>query len=153
MTARIILFVISLLPWISLFFVSKKTIKRYMPVTIFTSFLMTIIFQIAYTYKWWVIYEYIVPWGYMIDVSFAYGVFAVGTFWIFILTSHNLKLYLIVNLIMDVVMCYITLPFLNKMGIAEYKNISPWQYLLVIYGLSLMIFVYHNWQKQIFSAD
>lgn len=51
-----------------------------MPVTIFTSLLMTIIFQIAYTYKWWTIQEQIVPWGFMIDVSFAYGIFTVGTF-------------------------------------------------------------------------
>jgi hypothetical protein len=56
---KIILFVTFLLPWLSLFFASKETIKTYMPVTIFTSLLMTIIFQIAYTYEWWVIYQYI----------------------------------------------------------------------------------------------
>ncbi|MCY8231749.1 hypothetical protein [Priestia endophytica] len=153
MTARIILFIVFFLPWLTLFFASSKTIKRFMPVTIFTCLLMTIIFQIAYTYKWWVIHKYIVPWGYMIDVSFAYGIFAVGTFWIFRLTSHNFLLYTVVNVIMDILMSFIALPLLHVLGIAEYRSIGPWQYFLVIYGLSFVIYFYHKWQKKIFSTD
>jgi hypothetical protein len=93
MNAKVILFIAFLFPRLSLFFISSKTIKRFMPVTIFTCLLMTIIFEIAYTYKWWVIHQYIVPWGYMIDVSFGYGIFTVGTFWIFRLASHKFVLY------------------------------------------------------------
>ncbi|MFD2923736.1 hypothetical protein [Halobacillus naozhouensis] len=153
MITNILLNISLFLPWVTLFFASKQTIKRYMPVTIFTSFLMTIIFQIAYTYKWWFIHEYIVPWGYMIDVSFAYGIFAVGTFWIFRLTSHNFLLYTVVNLVLDGIMCFIALPTLEKLGISEYNHISPWQYLLVTYGLSFVIYFYHKWQEKIFIKD
>lgn len=140
-----------LLPWFTLFFATSDSRKKYMPVTIFTSLLMTIIFQIAYTYKWWVIHEQIVPWGYMIDVGFAYGVFAVGTFWIFKLTSHKFILFVIVNLIMDALMAYLVLPLLGKLEIAEYKNISPTHYLVVIFTLSFIIYGYHKWQEKIFK--
>lgn len=153
MAIRIILFIIFLLPWLTLFFASSKTIRRFMPVTIFTCLLMTIIFQIAYTYKWWVIHKYIVPWGYMSDVSFIYGIFSVGTFWIFLLTFHKFLWYTVVNLIMDVVMSFIVLPSLSLLDIAEYKNISPWQYFLVTYGLSFVIYFYHKWQEKFFSED
>lgn len=81
MGIRMLLYLLLFLPWITLGLANKQTIKRYMPVTIFSSFLMTILFQVAYQYDWWTIHKYIVPWEYMIDVSFAYGVFAVGTFW------------------------------------------------------------------------
>ncbi|BCB03592.1 hypothetical protein [Bacillus sp. KH172YL63] len=150
MHVKLILFIAFLLPWFSLFFASSKTIKRFMPVTILTCLLMTVIFQIAYTYKWWIIHEYIVPWGYMIDVSFAYGIFAVGTFWIFRFTSHKFLVYTVVNFIMDVFMSFAALPLLSLLGIAEYHSISPWQYLLVIYGLSFVIYGYHKWQETIF---
>jgi len=150
---KIILFAALILPWFTLLFTNPRTRKKYMPVTIFTSLLMTIIFQIAYTYKWWIIYEQIVPWGYMIDVSFAYGIFSVGTFWIFKWTSHKFMLYTIVNLIMDVIMAFITLPILSVLGIATYKNISPWQYFLVMFGLSFVIYGYQKWQQKIYNSD
>ncbi|KMJ55429.1 hypothetical protein AB685_27265 [Bacillus sp. LL01] len=150
---KIILFVTFLLPWLSLLFASKETIKTYMPVTIFTSLLMTIIFQIAYTYEWWVIYQYIVPWGYMSDVSFTYGIFAIGTFWIYVFTSHKFPLYVGVNLVTDAAMAFGVLPLLGVMGIAEYKNILPGQYFLVIFALSFVIYVYHKWQKGIFTTE
>lgn len=150
---KLLLIVGLLLPWTSLLLAKKDTIRRFMPVTIFTSFMMTIIFQIAYTYEWWVIHEYIVPWGYMIDVTFAYGIYATGTFWIFRLTSHRFFLYAATNLIMDTFMCFVGLPLLGVLGIATYKNITPWEYLLVTYGLSLVIYVYHKWQQKIFISE
>lgn len=84
MTAKVILYISLFLPWFTLLFAKKQRIKKYIPVIILTCLLMTIIFQIAYQYNWWVIHTYIVPWGYMIDVSFAYGLFPVGTFGFFI---------------------------------------------------------------------
>lgn len=153
MINKIILFVALILPWLTLFFTNSRTRKEYMPVTIFTSLLMTIIFQIAYTYNWWIIYEQIVPWGYMIDVSFTYGIFLIGTFWIFRWTSHKFMLYAIVNLIMDAIMAFIALPTLSVLGISTYKNISSWQYFLVMFGLSFVIYGYHKWQQGIYNSD
>ncbi|MFD2761625.1 hypothetical protein ACFSUO_11745 [Lentibacillus juripiscarius] len=153
MINKIIMFAILILPWFTWFFTSPETRKKYMPVTIFTSLLMTIIFQIAYTYKWWIIHEQIVPWGYMIDVSFVYGIFSVGTFWIFRLTSHKFILYTAVNLIMDAFMAFVTLPLLGVLGIATYENMSPWQYFLVMFGLSFVIYGYHKWQQKIYKSD
>ncbi|GGJ77858.1 hypothetical protein [Virgibacillus salexigens] len=153
MTDKIILFAALVLPWFTLPLTSSQKRKKYMPVTIFTSLLMTIIFQIAYTYKWWIIHEQIVPWGYMIDVSFAYGIFAVGTFWIFRFTSHKFLLYIVVNLMLDAFMAYITLPLLGILGVATYKNISPWQYFLVMFGLSFIIYIYHKWQQKKYITD
>ncbi|MBP1914483.1 hypothetical protein [Lederbergia galactosidilytica] len=150
---HIIMLATLILPWFTLFFSNPEERKRYMPVTIFTSLLMTIIFQIAYTYEWWILHKQIVPWGYMIDVSFAYGIFAVGTFWIFKFTSQKFPLYAALNLITDAFMAFIVLPLLNVLGIATYKNILPWQYFLVIFVLSFIIYIYHKWQQRIYKSD
>jgi hypothetical protein len=89
----------------------------------------------------------------MIDTSIAYGAFAVGTFWIFRFTYHRFSLFILINFIMDVIMCFAALPLLNVLGIAEYKNIAPWQYLLVIFGISFIIYFYHKWQEKAFSPS
>jgi hypothetical protein len=146
-----ILWIILVLPWFSLFFVHRKTIKRFMPVTIFSCFLMSIIFQIAYHYEWWTIHISIVPWGYITDVSFAYGIFAMGTFWVFRLTSHRILLFLLANIIMDFLLSYVVIKsFLLKFGVAEFKNISPFQYFLITVFISLILYAYHKWQEKIF---
>ncbi|WP_174734312.1 hypothetical protein [Mesobacillus harenae] len=150
MSLKVIQFIVFLLPWASLFFTSQKVIRRFMPVTILTAFLMTIIFLFAYSYEWWVIEKYIIPWGNIIDVSFAYGLFGVGTFWIFRFTYDKFLLYAFVNLLMDAFMCFVGLPLLGKLGIAHYKNLEPWQYFLIIYTLSFVIYAYHKWQEKIF---
>ncbi|WP_166244342.1 hypothetical protein [Paenibacillus turpanensis] len=151
MINQIILYVLLFGPWISLFWAKKGSVRRYMPVTIFTSFLMTIVFQIAYTYDWWTIHSYIVPWGYMIDVSFAYGLFAVGTFWVFYFTSQRFWLYSLTNLALDSFFCFVGFPGLQYFGIASLNNITTWQYLIVIYAVSMIIYVYHRWQSKIFT--
>ncbi|MCM3031242.1 MULTISPECIES: hypothetical protein [unclassified Niallia] len=153
MTAKMILYISLLLPWFSLLFANKKRIKKYIPVIILTVFLMTIIFQIAFHYKWWIIHTYIVPWGYMIDVSFAYGLFPVGTFWIFYFTSSRFIIFTITNIIMDTLMAFAVLPGLSKLHIAEYKGIAPWQYFLIMYGLSFIIYGYYVWQQRIYKED
>lgn len=150
---EIFMYAALILPWFTLFFSNPEERKKYMPVTIFTSLLMTIIFQIAYTYEWWILHKQIVPWGYMIDVSFVYGIFAVGTFWIFRFTSHKFSIFILLNLIMDAFMAFIALPLLSVLRIATYKNIDPWQYFLVIFALSFIIYIYHKWQQKIFITD
>lgn len=147
---KILLIATFVIPWLTLFFSNKSTVKRYMPVTIFTSLLMTIIFEIAYQYKWWIIHEYLVPWGYMIDIGFAYGIFAIGTFWIFVLASHKFWIYFLANLGMDLFMAFAGMKLLDVFGVATLKNIEAWQYFLVMFGISLVIYGYHLWQRKIF---
>lgn len=151
MLIKLLLLLALILPWLTVVFLNKNLVRRYMPVTIFTCLLMTIVFQIAYNYKWWTIDSYIVPWGYMIDISFAYGIFAVGTFWIFVLASNNFRIFLIVNLIMDAFLCFVVLGLLERLGVTTLVNIHKWQYFIVTFILSLIIYVYHLWQEKIFS--
>lgn len=154
MGIKTLLWILLLLPWVTTFFLEKNTVKRYMPVTIFTCLLMTIIFQIAYTFKWWTIYQFIVPWGYMIDVSFSYGIFAVGTLWIFRLTSHKFWLYVVTNAIVDAIFAFGVLAMmLPGLGIGAYNRIQPWQYFLVIFALSFVIYGFHMWQKGVFKGS
>lgn len=139
------------IPWLTLFFMENY--KRYVPVAIFTSLIMTIVFEIAYTYKWWIIHEHILPWGYITDVSFAYGLFAVGTIWIFYLTFHKFWIYVLTNLSFDILMAYVGLNILQILGVATIKNITEWQYFLVMFFVSFIIYGYQLWHEKIFVQN
>ncbi|MBB3110736.1 hypothetical protein FHS18_002803 [Paenibacillus phyllosphaerae] len=140
------LWLLFLLPWVSLFLARRGSIKRYMPVVVFTCFVMTIIFMIAYRYQWWEIHEYIVPWGNQIDISFAYGIFAVGTFWIFYFTAERFWIYCLANIATDALFSFAIFPLLARTGVATLHNIKAWQYYFVILGVSLLIYGYYRWQ-------
>ncbi|MEB4793203.1 hypothetical protein P5G65_04795 [Paenibacillus chondroitinus] len=111
---------------------------------------MTIIFEIAYTYKWWTIHERIVPWGYIIDVSFVYGLFAVGTVWIFYLTFRKFWIYVLTNLVIDAFFSFLGLHWLVEgMGVATI-HIAKWIIFVLFFSLSFVIYGYQVWQEKVF---
>lgn len=138
-----------IIPWLSLFFIDKHSIKRYMPVAIFVSLLLTILYEIAYTYKWWLLKQYIVPWGYITNISFVYGAFLVGTIWIFRFTYHNFWLYSITNIIVDALFAFGLLQLTEKLGIDQFINLPKYGAYLIMLALSLVIYVYQKWQEEI----
>jgi hypothetical protein len=140
-------------PWLTLFFLKTDSIKRYMPVAVFVSLLLTIIYEIAYTYNWWELKEYIVPWGYITNVSFVYGTFLVGTIWIFHFTYLNFKLYMITNIIVDAIFSFGLLQFTGWLGIDEFINLPKWGAYLIMLSLALIIYMYQRWQEGIFKRN
>lgn len=149
---QILLWLGFILPWFSLVLLKKEDIKRYMPVTILTSLIMTIIFEIAYTYDWWIIHQTIMPWGYITNVVFNYGIFAVGTLWIFYLTSHHFLIYMLTNFVINVLFAFIGIRWIVEgLGIATF-NLESWQWFGIAILVSLIIYGYHRWQEKVFVS-
>jgi ABC-type Fe3+-siderophore transport system permease subunit len=72
MLNKIVLWVVLIAPWFTLFFLKKEEIKRYMPAAIFASFLMIIYNIFAYNQAHWEIKVSIIPW---LDPLFVPGIF------------------------------------------------------------------------------
>ncbi|MFD1039243.1 hypothetical protein ACFQ3N_12695 [Virgibacillus byunsanensis] len=153
MLNEILLWMSLIAPWLSLFLMKTGAIKRFMPVAIFVTLLLMIIYEIAYTYDWWKLKEYILPWGYITHGSFAYGLFLVGTIWIFYFTYHNFKIYMITNIIIDAMFAFVFLPLTNWLGINELIKISNWGVYLIMLTLAVIIYLYQRWQEGIFKED
>lgn len=121
-----------------------------MPVTILTSLIITIICEMAYTYEWWAIHQQILPWGYITHTAFAYGIFAVGTLWIFYLTSHNFWVYMLTNLAVNSLFAFIGIHWIVEgLGIATFKNLEYWQWFIIAIFISLIIYGYQRWQEKV----
>jgi hypothetical protein len=139
-------------PWLTLFFMPKEAIKRYMSVTVFVSLLVTILCEAAYHYKWWEITEYITPWGYITNASFVYGTFFVGTIWIFHLTYRSFWLYLATNLAIDALFAFGLSPFIEG-RFFRYISFNSFLSFLVMAVLAVLIFGYQKWQEGIFKEQ
>ncbi|MEI3607350.1 hypothetical protein SPD48_16845 [Pseudogracilibacillus sp. SE30717A] len=151
MFIKVLLWMVLILPWLSLFFMKKSDIKRYMPVTILTALLTTILFEIAYTYGWWTLHIDIMPWGYITNTSFTYGGYAIATLWIFYFTSHNFWLFMLTELIVNAFWAFIGLHWIidKFMGVATFQ-IKNWQWFLIEIVVVLILYAYHHWQRKIF---
>lgn len=123
-----------------------------MPVAVFVSLLVTILFEAAHSLKWWVMIDQIVPWGYITNVSFVYGIFIIGRIWIFHFTFRNFWIYLVTNVIIDGLFAFVLNNFFEG-RIYRLVNFNELQVFLLMVGLSLTIFVYQRWQEQIFQRN
>ncbi|KQX62961.1 hypothetical protein ASD40_29465 [Paenibacillus sp. Root444D2] len=136
------------LPWLSLFLMKKKSIYRYMPVCIFSVLLVTIVYEIGYTYKLWILKDAIVPWGYVTNTAFAYGIFLVGTLWVFHFTFGRFWLYVVANLLLDAFYAFVFHRIEEKLGIADLVSVKHYHILLIMVGLSLILYPYQLWQER-----
>jgi len=125
----------------------KESIKRYIATTIFTSMLVTIVYEIAYVYKWWTLLVPIVPWGNITNVSYAYGTFFIGTLWIFHFTYRKFWLYILTNIVVDGADAFLIRPLMQSRNIIHYTNISKLNLFFVMITLALIAYVFQRWYE------
>lgn len=140
-----------IVPWLTLFFMKKEGIKRYMPIAIFSALMVTITYEIAFRYKWWIILESIVPWGYVTNVSYAYGAFFIGTMWIFYFTFKKFWLYLITNIIVDGIDAFFITSLIEGRKIIHYVNISKLNIFILMVAQSFILYAYQVWHEKTFK--
>ena len=148
--SKIVLWAILVVPWLTLFFLKKEQVKRFMPVGILASFLMVLYNLVAYNEKHWIIKVHILPWLKPSFEAFVLGGFLVTTIWVFHFTYQRFWIYLITNIVLDFMFAVFPLPNLlqNKLGIYQLVNITPWARFLIFVILSIC---YQKWQEEIFK--
>ncbi|NEW07000.1 hypothetical protein GK047_13395 [Paenibacillus sp. SYP-B3998] len=132
----------------------KKTmIKRYMPVTILAALLVTILDEIGYSLHWFEITVSIIPWGYITNISFVYGIFAVGTMWIFRFTFGKFWFYFLTNLLIDAILIFPLGRWFERINFYKPVYLEKWQLLLITTAMALILYVYQLWQESIFKTS
>jgi len=149
MSNQLILWLMLIVPWLTLFFLKKEGIKRYISVTIFTALLVTIVSEMAYTYKWTEIMVKIVPWGHITNVSLAYGSFFITTIWVFYLTFEKFWLYLVTNIVIDGLGAFLITYILELRKISQLVNLSKLSLFLIMVTLSLIAYGFQVWYQKL----
>ncbi|WP_099157193.1 hypothetical protein [Virgibacillus ndiopensis] len=139
---RISLIIVS---WSSLFFLPKKVITKYLPVSIFTSALVLITCALSLKYKFWVVKGNLAT-KIFNDLSFVYGPFFVGTIWIFHFTFSKFTRYLLLNAAMNASFAIPLTKLFQKFKVYKLKNVkavhlflSYMSFAIIIYGYQYLV--------------
>ena len=144
MSTSVIMWSMFFIPWLSLFFMKKEEVKRWMPVAIFAVVLTTIIHDVGTTLGFWATRESIFPFHQMIP--YYYGAMPVLTIWIFKFTYGRFGIYFVTNTILDIGFNFFLLNyFLPSRGVFDF-NIEPFLSLPITLMHAVVIYGYQMWQ-------
>lgn len=126
-------------PWLSLPFMGRRSIKRFLPASLFISLIVTFEDVIAKKRRWWWWYESFHPKLSGI-VPFVWGPFIVGSLWILKLTFGKFIKYIILNLIIDTMFIYFLVDWLRRLGFASLVRMKKYQLSLLFFFKSLLLY-------------
>ncbi|MED1607816.1 hypothetical protein P4U90_21085 [Cytobacillus kochii] len=142
--------------WGTMFFIPGKSIKRFLPVTLFCSCILLIETLFSFVFKWWrvkggkkyMLYD---------SIAFILGPLFTINIWVFHLTYGKFFRYVSLNLIIDLLFAYPFNAFFQKIG--HYKLykftsfslfISAFAYALINYGFQVL---YERYPKEYIKMD
>ncbi len=134
-----------IISWLSVIFLKKEDLKRYMPVALFGALLSTIIIEAGTTLNWWSTKETVFP---LINMPiFIYGSFLVGILWIFKFSYKRFWLFLATNACIDLILIIPLDNWFVRRGILELNNITPLQMLFLSIVHATLLYSYQLWQE------
>lgn len=147
--AQVIMWFLLIGPWFLFLFFDIERVKRFFPVGLFAALILTIVFQIAERFSWWIIKENLL---FLTNITpFVYGAFLVGTVLIFYLSYPSFKLYMIFNILFDLFQAFIMHPFFVWHGIYEEGKMNSIRLFLLMLSIAVIIFFYQKWQDTAFK--
>ncbi|VBB06488.1 Hypothetical protein LUCI_1721 [Lucifera butyrica] len=148
MSNQVILWSMLLTPFLTLFFMKKEDVKRYMPVGLFSAVTSAIIGDVGVTLGFWVHRETAYPLHSL--MPFDIGLNLVLTMWVFIFTYRRFWMYMITNAILDIGFDFFLFQYyFPSRDIFNLVGISPFQSYLITLGHALVIYGYQMWQEGI----
>jgi len=138
-----------IVPWLSLLFMPKEDIKRWMPAALFIMATNTIIMDVGFTVQMWEMRETVFP--FHDQLPMAYGGLPIATMWILKFTYGRFWLYALVELILSFVFAYIVQPWMSSRGIWVWINATSLKLLLTAIPHFISIYLYQMWQEGIFT--
>jgi hypothetical protein len=130
----------SILAWLTVYFMPKKSVKKYIPVTIFTTLITVTVTFIGNQYDFWGVKGSSKKrmWNLLSILSY----FSLGCLWIFHLTFGKFMLYIFVNLLNNLVYTIGIIPLLEKLNFIKYVKFTRIHHFLVTMFYTLLIYGY-----------
>ncbi|MGC5324236.1 hypothetical protein [Brevibacillus sp. SYSU BS000544] len=145
--ATLILWLMLILSWLSLLFINKHSLKRFMPVAIFSTLLVTVIFEMGYAFNWWTLLVKFTPWQHFISTPLVFGGFLAGTIWIFHFTyDKSFWMYLLTNVVVDAFYAFGILNLYIYFGLYRLDRMGNWGIFMLMLFLTFVIYAYQKWQ-------
>jgi hypothetical protein len=144
MSNQAILWSMAIVPWFTIFFMKKEDIKRFMPIAFLTIVCTGFVIEAGNTLNLWKVRETIYPLNQ--TVSYVYGLAPVVAMWVFKFTYGRIWLFIIGDLVFNIVFSFLMVPWLAIQGIKD-LNVSSLTVLLIATVLSIPLYLYQMWQE------
>ncbi|NPV93479.1 MAG: hypothetical protein HPY50_22210 [Firmicutes bacterium] len=146
MSNQVVSWSLFIIPWLTLFFMKRDEIRRYMPVGVFATLITVLINDVGIRNGFWVVNNPIYPFNEMLPAH--YGLVPVLLLWFFKYTNGRFWLYFIGNAVLDVGFVYYFINvFLWSRGLYALVGISSFMVWLISVGTAVIIYLYQMWQE------
>lgn len=150
MSNQSLLWIILIVPWLSLFFMKMDNIKRFMPVALFSALASIVIVEIGQTSNWFFFEETFFPFrnsAYYVML----GLNPVTSMWIFLFLYGKFVRYLVIDTLLNFGFIYLFhIYFLGSRGLFYEVNLTPSQNTLITTAVGVLVYGYQVWQEGIF---
>ncbi|MBP2636792.1 MAG: hypothetical protein H6Q72_2699 [Firmicutes bacterium] len=145
MSNQVVLWSMIIVPWLTLFFMKKEEIKRFMPVALFSVITSIVIVEVGQTLGWWIVRETAYP---LKTVSYLFGLNPVMTIWLFHFLYGRFWRYVAIDLILNFGFVFLFLVhFIASRGITQRLDITPLQNVLLSTLHGVLLYGYQMWQE------
>ena len=145
MSNQVILWSMLIIPWLSLLFLKREVIRRYMPAALFVALSTILIIDMGVGLKWWTINENIYPLNEVLPYSI--GFFLVVNIWILKYTYGRFWLYTVTQLLLGFVFILLIQPWLSQRGIWIRLNATNFLAFLPVIPHFISVYLYQMWQE------
>jgi hypothetical protein len=147
MLANLFRFGLIILSWSSLLLYPKRSFRKFLPVTVFVTILVSILLLFSSPFKLWKVTGGL---GSKIfnDLAFTFGPFFATNLWVFRLAYGNIWQYLGVNFVIDFILAYPVSSLFKKMKIYKLERLQPLYFFVLIYAFSIMAYGFQYYFRE-----
>jgi hypothetical protein len=142
--SKLLLAAMFILPWITIPFLCRQALKKYLPAAIFMGIFTKILNIIGERKKWWRFYEGTPPLNSM--DFFNFGPYFVTSLWMLKWTYKKFILYLISNTILHILFIFLGLKYIERFRIISLVKLTKFQYLAIDFFRALLLYAF-QWMK------
>ncbi|VBB08534.1 Hypothetical protein LUCI_3812 [Lucifera butyrica] len=148
MSNQVLLWGLLIVPLLTLFFIPREDIKRFMPVALLAIVTSILVVQVGETLQWWHFKEAAYP---LRDPSYLYSLNPIATILIFRFTYGRFWLFLAVDAVSNYIFSYLFIDYyLGIRDILQYLKLGPFHALLLTTVTGVLLYWYQMWQEGIF---
>lgn len=147
MSNQLIQWAMFLLPWLTLFFMKGKEVKRYIASGLLSCVLTTIVHDVGVTLGFWVVRETTFPFNEM--MPYFYGTMPIITVWVLKYTFGHFWRYMITNIVLDLGFAFIILDYFYPLtGVYGLVGITPIPTASIALLLAVILYPFQMWQDK-----
>lgn len=149
MSNQALLWSMLIVPWLTLFLMTKENIKRWTPVALFSALTSVLAVELGENLGWFVYGEAAYPLRTPSYIIF--GLNMVITMWLFSFLYGQFWRYLVIDTVLNFGFIYLFhVYFLGSRGLFREVGLTPFQNALIVSSVGVLVYGFHMWQEEVF---